>query len=182
MGPWDGRRAESRSAEEPARVKGASAAGREGTRRSEKAKVSEEALLTWGSEAERPVNVRVHTYTRSETHNYAASGWRIHRGVEVTELSTNKQHTLVTCPGRGSWTSSCLPSRTRKTLSKSAVSLCSTSVTSWWNSPQTNSPLFKLQVCLKFASASEILIIMMIMNEFMILEFWSLKNGKNVIF
>jgi hypothetical protein len=26
--------------------------------------------------------------------NHAASGWRIHCGVEVTELSTNKQHTL----------------------------------------------------------------------------------------
>jgi hypothetical protein len=25
---------------------------------------------------------------------HAASGWRIHCGVEVTELSTNKQHTL----------------------------------------------------------------------------------------
>ena len=28
------------------------------------------------------------------THTHAASGWRIHCGVEVTELSTNKQHTL----------------------------------------------------------------------------------------
>jgi hypothetical protein len=53
MGPWDGRRAESRAAEEPVRVKGASAAGWKGTRRSEKAKVSEEALLAGGSEAER---------------------------------------------------------------------------------------------------------------------------------
>jgi hypothetical protein len=26
--------------------------------------------------------------------NHAASAWRIHCGVEVTELSTNKQHTL----------------------------------------------------------------------------------------
>jgi hypothetical protein len=26
--------------------------------------------------------------------HHAASGWRIHCGVEVTELSTNKQHTL----------------------------------------------------------------------------------------
>jgi hypothetical protein len=25
---------------------------------------------------------------------HAASGWRIHCGVDVTELSTNKQHTL----------------------------------------------------------------------------------------
>ena len=29
-----------------------------------------------------------------QTHNHAASGWRIHCGVEITELSTNKQHTL----------------------------------------------------------------------------------------
>ncbi len=28
------------------------------------------------------------------THPHAASGWRIHCGVEVTELSTNKQHSL----------------------------------------------------------------------------------------
>jgi hypothetical protein len=28
---------------------------------------------------------------------HAASGWRIHYGVEVTELSTNKQHTLSAC-------------------------------------------------------------------------------------
>jgi len=74
MGPWDGRRAESRAAEEPVRVKGASAAGRRGTRRSEKAKVSEEALLTRSSEAERPVNVRVHTYTRSQTPNTQLRG------------------------------------------------------------------------------------------------------------
>jgi hypothetical protein len=42
--PWNGGRAKDGAAEEPARVAGASAAGREGTRRSEKAKVSEEAL------------------------------------------------------------------------------------------------------------------------------------------
>ena len=42
MGPWDRRRAESRTAEEPVRVKGASAEGRKGTRRSKKAKVSED--------------------------------------------------------------------------------------------------------------------------------------------
>ena len=37
-------------------------------------------------------------YTRKERRLYnkddAASDWRIHCGVEVTELSTNKQHTL----------------------------------------------------------------------------------------
>jgi len=43
-------------AEEPARVAGASAAGREGTRRSEKAKVSEEALLTRSSKAKKTMN------------------------------------------------------------------------------------------------------------------------------
>ena len=43
-------------AEEPARVAGTSAAGREGTRRSEKAKVSEEALLTRSSKAKKPMN------------------------------------------------------------------------------------------------------------------------------
>jgi len=31
---------------------------------------------------------------KHQTHNRAASGWRIHCGVEVTELSTNKQHSL----------------------------------------------------------------------------------------
>jgi hypothetical protein len=31
---------------------------------------------------------------KHHTHPHAASGWRIHCGVEVTELSTNKQHTL----------------------------------------------------------------------------------------
>ncbi len=45
------------AAEEPARVAGASAAGGECTRRSEKAKVSEEALsLTRSSKAKKPMN------------------------------------------------------------------------------------------------------------------------------
>jgi hypothetical protein len=56
--------------------------------------VPKKALVTGGSKVERPVNVREHTYTKSQTHHHAASGWRIHRGVEVTESSTNKQHTL----------------------------------------------------------------------------------------
>ncbi len=43
MGPWNGRRAGCRAAEEPVRVKAASEAGRGGMRRSEKAKVPEEA-------------------------------------------------------------------------------------------------------------------------------------------
>jgi hypothetical protein len=50
--PWNGGWAKDEAAEEPARVAGASAAGREGTRRSEKAKVSEEALLTRSSKAQ----------------------------------------------------------------------------------------------------------------------------------
>ncbi len=33
----------------------------------------------------------------SNAFNHAASGWRIQCGVEVTELSTNKQHTLSLC-------------------------------------------------------------------------------------
>ena len=52
--PWNGGRAKGGAAEKPARVAGASAAGREGTRRSEKAKVSEEALLTRSSKAKKP--------------------------------------------------------------------------------------------------------------------------------
>jgi hypothetical protein len=53
--PWNGGWTKD-GAEEPARVAGASAAGREGTRRSEKAKVSEEALLTRSSKAKKPMN------------------------------------------------------------------------------------------------------------------------------
>ena len=45
MGPWDGRRAEGGVAEEPAWVKGASAACCKGIRRSEKAKVPRKALV-----------------------------------------------------------------------------------------------------------------------------------------
>ena len=54
--PWNGGAAQSGAAEKPARFAGASAAGREGTRRSEKAKVSEEALLTKSSKAKKPMN------------------------------------------------------------------------------------------------------------------------------
>ena len=46
--PGNGGWAKDGEAEEPARVAGESAAGRKGTRRSEKAKVSEEALLFKG--------------------------------------------------------------------------------------------------------------------------------------
>ena len=54
--PWNGGWAKDGEAEEPARVAGAFAAGREGKRRSEKAKVSEEALLTRSSKAKKPMN------------------------------------------------------------------------------------------------------------------------------
>jgi hypothetical protein len=56
--------------------------------------VPKKALVTGGSKVERPVNVREHTYTTSQTHHHAASDWRIHRVVEVTDSSTNKQHSL----------------------------------------------------------------------------------------
>jgi len=72
MGPHGGG-VEGEAAEEPGRVEGASVAGSD-TRRSEKAKVSEEALLTGGSEAERPLNVREHTYTQSRTPNTQLRG------------------------------------------------------------------------------------------------------------
>jgi hypothetical protein len=36
-----------------------------------------------------------HQTHKHQTHNHAAHGWRIHCSVEVTELSTNKQHTLA---------------------------------------------------------------------------------------
>ena len=93
---WEG--AGRKAAEEPVRVKATSAAGRGGMRRSEKAKVPEEAL----PEVQRLRDPRMseHILTRKHqahqhhTHPHAASGWRIHCGVEVTELSTNKQHSL----------------------------------------------------------------------------------------
>jgi hypothetical protein len=73
----------------------ASVAGRGGTRRSEKAKVQEEAQ----PEVQRLRDPRMseqilthkHQVHKQQTHNHAASGWRIHCGVEVTESSTNKQ-------------------------------------------------------------------------------------------
>jgi hypothetical protein len=42
-----------------------------------------------------------HQAHKHQTHNHAASGWRIHCGVEVTEMSTNKQHTLSGGGGAG---------------------------------------------------------------------------------
>jgi hypothetical protein len=40
-----------------------------------------------------------HQIHKHQTHNHVAHDWRIHCGVEVTELGTNKQHTL-SGPGR----------------------------------------------------------------------------------
>jgi hypothetical protein len=54
--PGNGGWAKDGAAEGPARVAGKSVAGRKGTRRSEKAKVSEEALLTRSSKAKKPMN------------------------------------------------------------------------------------------------------------------------------
>ena len=94
--PGNGGWAKDGEAEEPARVAGESAAGRKGTRRSEKAKVSEEAL-TRSSKAKKPMNACVHTYTKSQTPSTRrrGPGWRIHGSVEDTKLSTNKQHSLT---------------------------------------------------------------------------------------
>jgi hypothetical protein len=64
--------------------------------------------ITGGSEAERPENVRAHTYTQTpntQTPNTQPRGlgWRIHCGIEVTVLSTNKQLSLSgVAAGRGS--------------------------------------------------------------------------------
>ena len=68
-------------------IAGESAAGREGTRRSEKAKVSEEALLTRSSKAEKPTSACVHTYTKSQTPSTRrrprlANTWKC-RGYEI---------------------------------------------------------------------------------------------------
>ena len=48
MGPWDGRGAGRKAAEEPVLVKASSVTGRGGIRRSEKAKVPEEAYPEFG--------------------------------------------------------------------------------------------------------------------------------------
>ena len=68
MGPWDGRRAEGGLAEEPVCIGGAPAACGRGIRRSEKAKVSRKAFVTGGSPVEKPMKVREHTYTKSQTY------------------------------------------------------------------------------------------------------------------
>ncbi len=68
LGPWDGRRPEGGVAEKPVWVGGASAACWRGIRRSENAKVPRKAFVTGGSKVERPVKVREHTYTKSQTY------------------------------------------------------------------------------------------------------------------
>ncbi len=68
MGPWDGRRAEGGVAKEPVWIGGAPAACWRGVRRGKKTKVSRKALVTGGSTVERPVKVREHTYTKSQTY------------------------------------------------------------------------------------------------------------------
>jgi hypothetical protein len=94
--PENGGWAKDGEAEQPARVAGESAAGRKGTRRREKAKVSEEALLSRSSKAKKLMNACVHTYTKSQTPSTRrrGPGWRIHGSAEDIKLSTNKQHTL----------------------------------------------------------------------------------------
>ena len=79
--PGTGGWAKDGEAEEPARVAGTSAAGREGTRRSEKAKVSEEALLTRSSKAKKPMNAcaYLHEITNTkhtETRPRLANTWK----------------------------------------------------------------------------------------------------------
>ncbi len=71
--PWNGGWAKDGEAEEPAGVAGASATGRKGTGRSEKAK---------------------DTKSHTPSTRIRGPGWRIHGGVEDTKLSTNKQHSL----------------------------------------------------------------------------------------
>ena len=70
--PWNGGAAQSGAAEKPARFAGASAAGREGTRRSEKAKVSEEALLT---RIQRLRNLRTPECIPTRNHKHQAHGY-----------------------------------------------------------------------------------------------------------
>jgi hypothetical protein len=74
-----------------------SAAGREGARRSEKAKMPEDGgLINQAIIGLKPVNACVHTYTKPQTSSTRSRGlgWGIHGSVEDTKLSTNKQHTL----------------------------------------------------------------------------------------
>jgi len=51
---------------------------------------------TGGSDPRMSEHILTHKHQthKHQAHNHAASGWRIHCGVEVTELNTNKQHSL----------------------------------------------------------------------------------------
>jgi hypothetical protein len=66
-----------------------------GRRRSEKAKVLEKAYPD--IQGLKSPRISKHTFTRRHTHTSCTTsrgfGWRIHCGVKVTEISTNKQHT-----------------------------------------------------------------------------------------
>jgi len=64
--PWNAGGAKGGAAEKPTRVAGASAAGRKDTRRSEKAKVAEEALLTRTSKTKK-------TYERLSAYLHATT-------------------------------------------------------------------------------------------------------------
>ena len=52
----------------------------------------EQSLPAAASSSPQPSRVTRSATTASQHTPHAASGWRIHCGVEVTELSTNKQH------------------------------------------------------------------------------------------
>ena len=85
-----------RAAEGPGGAEVATAASMNSTRRSEKAAVLEEACQK-GSKAQRPENVRAHVHIHTYTlcTQPRGPGLRIHCEIEeVTESSTNKQHTL----------------------------------------------------------------------------------------
>jgi hypothetical protein len=69
MGPWNGRRVGCKAAEPE-------------VQRLRDPRMSEHILA------------HTHQVHKHQTNNHAASGCRILCGVEVTELSTNKQHTL----------------------------------------------------------------------------------------
>jgi hypothetical protein len=66
-----------------------------GMRQSEKAKVPQKLYPDF--QGLKSPRISEHTFTHKHTHTSCTtsrgSGWRIHCGVKVTELSTNKQHT-----------------------------------------------------------------------------------------
>ena len=76
-------------------LKVASASAREGIRRSEKAKVPEKASPEVQGLRDPRMSEQILTHKhqthKHQTHNHAASGCRIHCGVEVTEHSLSKK-------------------------------------------------------------------------------------------